>query len=90
MACGKEDGLIDGSRTYRDLLEECGFDVTWLEFDGNHSWYSFDQGIDAAVKWLPTQDNFVGNVMYYGRWAHIDGTNFAHWSTMYNLEAEDK
>lgn len=88
MACGNEDSLFAGNQAFRDMLKGLGYEVEWLEFDGNHSWYTYDLGIDAAVKWLPTQDNFVDNVMYYGRWAHIDGTNFAHWSTMYNMEAE--
>lgn len=88
MACGREDGLISGNLELRDKLKELGYEVDWLDFDGNHSWYSFDLGIEAAVKWLPLE-NFCDNVMYYGRWAHIDGTNFAYWSTMYNVEAED-
>lgn len=89
MACGKEDSLYDGNAAYRELLRSLGYQVEWLEFAGNHSWYSFDIGIEAAVKWLPLE-NFRENVFYYGSDAHIDGTNFAHWSTMYNVEAEDK
>ncbi len=91
MACGVEDGLIDGNRDLRDLLKKLGYTVTWLEVPGNHSWYAFDNGIEPAVKWLTdSKDTFVDNVPYYGSIAHIDGTNFAHWSTMYNVEAEKK
>lgn len=81
MACGKQDGLYDGNTAYRDLLKNLGYEVDWLEFEGNHSWYSFDIGMEGAVKWLPLE-NFRENIFYYGKDAHIDGTNFAHWSTI--------
>ncbi len=91
IASGNEDPLFAGNEIYRDYLRKLGYEVDWLEIDGNHSWYTYNIGMEAGVKWLPIgQDYFVENVPYYGRWAHIDGTNFAHWNTMYNVEAEEK
>jgi len=89
IACGLEDGMYGLSTAYRDMLMELGYKVTWADLEANHSWYTFDEGMDAAVKWLPTEDNFCGNVIYYGRDAHIDADNFAHWKAYYNLEASE-
>jgi len=90
ISAGTEDGLYQGSVDYSKMLKDLGYDVTWVDVEGNHSWYSFEKGIEAAVKWLPTEDNFCGNMIYYGRNAHIDATNYAHWNSFYNIEARER
>lgn len=56
MACGTEDRLIPHSRTYRKLLEDNGFDVTYEEGPGNHNWDFWDSYIKKAIDWLPLDD----------------------------------
>ena len=89
MACGNEDVLCAGNIAYRDFLKNLGYNVEWYDYPANHSWYSFDIGMEAAIKWLPLE-TFRDSFMYYGRDAYIDPRNFAHWNAWYNLEAQDK
>ncbi|MDO4651022.1 MAG: alpha/beta hydrolase-fold protein, partial [Eubacteriales bacterium] len=89
MAAGRGDQLYPANTAFRDYLLELGYDVTWTDYEGRHSWYSFNQGIDAGIKWLPL-DPFTDNMIYYGPDAHIDETNFAHWTTMYNVEMKEQ
>lgn len=56
MACGREDRLLPHSRTYRELLLEKGFDVTYEEGPGNHNWDFWDTYIKKAVDWLPLDE----------------------------------
>lgn len=56
MACGREDHLLPHSRTYRQLLQEKGFDVTYEEGPGNHNWDFWDAYIKKAIDWLPLDD----------------------------------
>ena len=88
MGCGAQDQLYEPNIAFREYLLGLGYDVTWEEYEGKHSWYSFNKGIDAAVKWLPL-DTFLDNVIYYGPESSIDGTNFAHWNAWYNVEMKE-
>ena len=53
MSCGTEDSLLPVNRTYRDLLREKGFDVTYLEGPGGHEWDFWGRTIRDALEWLP-------------------------------------
>ena len=53
IACGTEDYLITHSRNFRDLLVECGFQVTYEEGPGGHDWDFWDTYIKKALDWLP-------------------------------------
>lgn len=53
MACGTEDGLIQYNRLFRDLFKENGFDVTYEEEKGGHTWEFWNKYIQHALEWLP-------------------------------------
>ena len=56
LACGTEDGLIGVNRDYRDMFRENGFDLTYYEGPGTHSWDFWDQEIKKVLDWLPLDD----------------------------------
>lgn len=56
MTCGTEDFLLQYSRIFKDLLEEKGADVTYVEAEGAHEWDFWDRAIKGAIDWLPLQD----------------------------------
>ena len=52
IACGEHDTLIEQNRAYRDVLLECGFNVTYHEPDiGEHEWPFWNAWIDCALDW---------------------------------------
>ena len=53
LCCGTEDRLLPQSRTFRTLLEDAGFDVTYVEGPGGHNWDFWDTYIKKALDWLP-------------------------------------
>ena len=60
MACGTEDSLIDVNRLYRDRFVENGFDVTYHESEGTHSWDFWGRYIQTALEWLPLSEGHQG------------------------------
>lgn len=60
IACGTADGLLRHNRTYRKLLVENGFDVTYEEGPGNHDWDFWDKYIKKVVDWLPLDEKMAG------------------------------
>lgn len=52
ICCGTEDGLLSASRDTKALLEENGFDVTYSESSGCHSWEFWDREIQPILKWM--------------------------------------
>ena len=56
LACGTEDSLIGPNRAYRDLFREKGYDITYYEGPGTHSWDFWDQEIKKVLDWLPLND----------------------------------
>lgn len=56
LACGTEDRLLPHSRSFRTLLEETGFCVTYEEGPGGHDWDFWDTYIKKAIDWLPLDD----------------------------------
>ncbi|MDD4126035.1 MAG: alpha/beta hydrolase family protein [Eubacteriales bacterium] len=55
MACGTEDGLIECNRKLRDFLKLKGYNVTYKEAPGCHSWEFWDTEIQPALDWLTKQ-----------------------------------
>lgn len=55
LACGKEDSLLEGSRSWNKLLKEGGFDVTYEEGSGGHEWDFWNRYIKHVVDWLPLE-----------------------------------
>ena len=60
IACGTEDSLIDHSRSFRDLLVNKGFRVTYEEGPGGHEWDFWDTYIKKVIDWLPLDEACQG------------------------------
>lgn len=50
--CGAEDFLFSDNRTFRDLAQTLGYDLTYSEGPGNHSWGCWDEHIQRVLRWL--------------------------------------
>ena len=53
LACGLQDELLPWNRLYQELLTKYGFDTTYEEWEGDHNWEFWDEGIRKAINWLP-------------------------------------
>ena len=53
--CGTEDSLYKDNIRMRDHLMKLGFDLTYLESEGNHNWACWDKWIQTALGWLMTK-----------------------------------
>ncbi len=51
--CGTEDFLYRDNLTMRDHLEKLGYDLTYTESAGDHTWFYWDREIQSVLKWLP-------------------------------------
>ena len=60
LSCGTEDGLFAVNQSYRDMFREKGFDLTWFEGPGTHSWDFWDQEIKKVLDWLPLGETSRG------------------------------
>ncbi|MBQ9770330.1 MAG: esterase family protein [Lentisphaeria bacterium] len=52
MGCGTEDFLYDVNVEYRDKLQAMGYDLTYRERPGVHSWDFWDVEIQTALDWM--------------------------------------
>jgi len=50
--CGTEDFLYADNLRVRDHFQNAGFDLTYTESPGNHSWGYWDEHIQDALKWM--------------------------------------
>ena len=50
LACGTEDFLYDANCRARDTLRAKGFDLTWEEWSGGHSWNFWDVAVERGMK----------------------------------------
>lgn len=55
MCCGTEDSLLSDNRLMKEHLERYGYDLTYEESAGSHSWDYWDVNIQRILKWLPIQ-----------------------------------
>ena len=53
MWCGTDDTLYDSNTRLRDALETNGYDLTWSEGPGGHTWDRWDEQIRNVLAWLP-------------------------------------
>lgn len=60
MACGTEDSLLETNRDFRDLLEENGAPLTYVEGPGVHDWEFWDTYIKKVLEWLPLDYSTAG------------------------------
>ncbi|HHU30587.1 MAG: alpha/beta hydrolase-fold protein [Bacillota bacterium] len=56
MACGTEDFLINENRKFHKCLLEMGYEHTYIEAPGMHSWEFWNEYIEKAMVWLTGQD----------------------------------
>ena len=52
MWCGTEDSLLPSNRALRDHLLKLGYDLSYSESEGNHSWQWWDLHIQDVLRWL--------------------------------------
>lgn len=50
--CGLQDGLLPDSRRAKALLEQYGYDLSYSETDGDHSWFYWDREIRNALEYF--------------------------------------
>jgi putative tributyrin esterase len=54
--CGTEDFLYQQNITMRDHLQKLGYNLTFEESAGDHSWGYWDAKIQTVLDWLPVGD----------------------------------
>lgn len=58
--CGTEDFLYGDNQRFKDHIAGKGFDHTYLEGPGDHSWGHWDENIQVALEWMfapPSQED---------------------------------
>ena len=52
IGIGKQDGLYDQNQPFRKVLTDNGYDLTYRESDGVHSWEFWDEYILYTLEWM--------------------------------------
>lgn len=52
IGIGTEDFLYENVKPVREKLVECGYDFTYRESAGSHSWEFWDEYIQYVLKWM--------------------------------------
>ena len=52
MICGSEDFLVTANHAMRDRLNELGYDITYSETDGAHTWAFWDREIQNVLDYI--------------------------------------
>lgn len=52
MWCGTEDALYDQNIQMKDHLQKLGYDLTYQESSGDHSWRCWDKQIQRVLDWM--------------------------------------
>jgi S-formylglutathione hydrolase FrmB len=60
IACGTKDFLLESNVAFKDQLIGLGFDVTWVQDEGNHDWLFWDKYIQKSLDWLPLDEEVAG------------------------------
>ena len=53
ISCGTEDSLLVGNRKAKGEFERLGFDLSYEEHPGAHTWEYWDEHIQRVLEWLP-------------------------------------
>ncbi|MGQ9661237.1 MAG: alpha/beta hydrolase [Kiritimatiellia bacterium] len=53
QCCGLADPLLDMNRRFKTFIERLGFDLTYEEEPGDHTWEFWDSKIQRVLEWLP-------------------------------------
>lgn len=60
IACGENDVLYEGNKSFKDELIAAGADVTWVSTPGyGHEWRYWDMQVEAFLDWLPRTDAYA-------------------------------
>ncbi len=52
MCCGDRDELVESNRMMKQVFEENGVDLTYLESDGEHGWVYWEEHLLGVLEWL--------------------------------------
>ncbi|MCH3906936.1 MAG: esterase family protein [Sphaerochaeta sp.] len=52
LACGTEDALFPPNEQFRKKLQGLGYDVTWSQGPGAHTWDYWERLILPAIQWM--------------------------------------
>jgi len=52
QCCGTDDFLYQDNLTYRDFIKPLGFDYTYAEGPGEHTWAFWDEYIQKVLDWI--------------------------------------
>jgi len=55
LCCGAEDGLLSYATDFRDRALELGFDLTWRQTAGAHTWENINEALPLMFDSLPLQ-----------------------------------
>lgn len=62
LACGTEDGLLDGNRRIRDYMRAAGIEVAYEEGPGAHEWDFWNRYIKKVIDWLPLNKDALAGI----------------------------
>lgn len=61
IACGDQDFLYEANVSFKNEMENLGFDVTWVVGkDYSHEWRFWNREVEAFMDWIPRTDKYVG------------------------------
>ena len=49
LTCGEQDFLLDINREYQAFMKECGMNMKYMEWPGDHDWDFFDESAKIAI-----------------------------------------
>ena len=52
VGIGRQDALYESNQRLLPALKDCGYDLTYRESDGTHSWAFWDEYIQYALEWM--------------------------------------
>ena len=55
VCCGTSDELLGTNRSFKAAAEKVGLDLKYIEDEGSHSWYYWDEHIRMILKWFFTE-----------------------------------
>ena len=52
VGIGRQDALYESNQRLLPVLKDCGYDLTYRESDGTHSWEFWDEYIKYVLEWM--------------------------------------
>lgn len=60
IACGTEDHMFNINQSFATFLQDNDVNVKFEVGPGNHNWEFWDEYIEKAINWLPTENSGLG------------------------------